>query len=171
MWERLRHWGRLTPEGLVNANMETLAGTTLYYSQTTSQQKSCSKTFCKTFNCKTFWNFFDLFQLDSVEPFGKSNLMQGVVIINCRDLKTIAGCRFFHPRPSNFPPADKQQQFFQEQRQLAPRAFQGRQEVPKIDHFDPGMVENLQVDVPEGKTVEEKTNLGWKLSGGHLQGW
>ena len=86
--------------------------------------------------------------------------MQGVVIINCRDLKTIAGCRFFHPRPSNFPPVDKQQQFFQEQRQLAPRAFQGRQEVPKIDHFDPGMVENLQVDVPEGKTVEEKTNLG-----------
>ena len=120
----------------------------------------CGRSLALKLFAKLF-NFFDLFQLDSVEPFGKSNLMQGVVIFNCRDLKTIAGCRFFHPRPSNFPPVDKQQQqFFQEQRQLAPRAFQGRQEVPKIDHFDPGMVENLQVDVPEGKTVEEKTNLG-----------
>ena len=89
------------------------------------------------------------------KTLGKSNVMQVVVKINCRDLKTIAGCRFFHPRPSNFPPANKQQ-FFQEQRQQAPRPFQGRQEVPKIDHFDPGMVENLQVDVPEAKTFRQK---------------
>ena len=87
-----------------------------------------------------------LLKLDIMAPFYKEH----VVIKICRDLKTIAGCRFFHPRPSNFPPEkQQQQQFFQEQQhqqQQAPRAFQGRQEVPKIDHFDPGMVENLQVD-------------------------
>ena len=96
-----------------------------------------------------------MLKLDIMAPFYKEH----VVIKICRDLKTIAGCRFFHPRPSNFPPEkqQQQQQFFQDhrqqqqqqQQQQAPRAFQGRQEVPKIDHFDPGMVENLQVDHSE----------------------
>ena len=102
-----------------------------------------------------------LLKLDIMAPFYKEH----VVIKICRDLKTIAGCRFFHPRPSNFPPEKQQQQQFfqdhrqqqqQQQQQQAPRAFQGRQEVPKIDHFDPGMVENLQVDVPEAKTFRQK---------------
>ena len=94
-------------------------------------------------------------------------------MLNCRDLKTAAGCRFFHPRPDKQQQQQQQQQqFFQEQQhqqQQAPRAFQGRQEVPKIDHFDPGMVGNLQVHHPE-ENFQESTHSCGKLSGGKLSG-
>ena len=156
-----------------------------------------------------------------IYKFGSTNKQTILIVSGCRDLKTPAGCRFFHQRrpnfsassesagfsassesarslsaeesaraaaaaeehqffldhrqqqPPNFSAADhhhhqqqhqhhqhQHQQFSLEGRQQPTRAAKGRREEPKIDHFDPGMVDmdNLQVI----RQHFEKAAIKWK---------
>ena len=171
MWERLRHWGRLTPEGLVNANMETLAGTTSYYSQNTSQQKSCSKTFCKTFSCKTFWNFFWLVPTWQLGTFWKEQSDARCCNNQLQGLEDNCWVQIFPPKTFKISTSGEAAAVFPGAAPGGSKGFPGTAGGAKDWPLWPWDGRKPPGRLFRGKNSWVKTNLGWKLSGGHLQGW